>query len=139
MVVKISYLLKRQLLMFLVVGLITLAIDVFVSWSTYNYLDVSSYTASCLGFMAGFAFNFPANRHKVFSHTSADRFKLSVQVTMFSMLVLFNLFVSTFFTGYLVEQGIFEISMAKIMITAIIASWNFFILKNIVFSKNNLQ
>lgn len=126
-----------QLIFFLAVGIITLGIDIGVSWIALHKIGLSAYFASGLGFLSGFFFNFPMNRKKVFRHTKNDKFNLSQQIVLFASLSIFNLIATSAIIGWLVSVEVFEIQYAKTIVTGIVAIWNFFILKNFIFSKTH--
>lgn len=125
-----------QVFLFLIVGITTLLIDLLVTTSLYNFAHLPAYLASAIGFLSGFVFNFPMNRKKVFKHTDSDKFKFATQVTFYILLSIFNLLATSLMVGLIVVLGV-EIAIAKIIVTAIIAVWNFFIFKFFIFSKKN--
>lgn len=122
--------------MFGAVGVITLGIDVGVSTFLYNVTHLPAYLASAIGFLSGFFFNFPMNRKKVFHHSSKDRFSLHAQVGMYVVLCVFNLVVTSLLVEGMVRSGLLEIQYAKIVVTVLIAIWNFLLFKLVIFSKN---
>lgn len=134
---KITSQFIKQVTLFGVVGLVTLGIDVAVTSILYYLAHFPAYLASAVGFMSGFFFNFPVNRHKVFNHSINDRFSLPTQVTMVVFLSLFNLFATSVIVELLVTGDIIDIQYAKILVTAIIAVWNFLLFKFFIFSKKN--
>lgn len=131
---KKYYPLLKQIIFFGFVGGVTLLIDVAVTSLTFHMLGLPAYIASAIGFFSGFAFNFPMNRKKVFRHSKYDRFSLKYQIAFYISLSIFNLFVTSGLVELLVFVGI-EISIAKILVTALIAIWNFLFFKFVVFSK----
>lgn len=137
MLVKKYNKLIHQILFFLIVGLITLGIDVFVATTLYNVFNFPAYLASAIGFMSGFFFNFPMNRKKVFHHSDNDKFSLHSQVAMFILLSVFNLLATSVIVELIVSSEITSIQYAKIFVTALIAVWNFILFKLVIFSKKN--
>lgn len=130
---------KKNLLqfsLFALVGITTLLIDIFVTTTLYNVFSVAPFIASAVGFCSGFFFNFPVNRHKVFKHSEHDKFSLKIQITLVLVLSTFNLVFTSFVTQILVTHNVLQISIAKVLLTVIIAIWNFFILRFFVFAKN---
>jgi putative flippase GtrA len=124
----------KQVIFFGVVGVVTLLIDLAVTTSLYHLLHFPPYLASGIGFLSGFFFNFPMNRKKVFHHSELDRFSLRTQIAQYIGLCIFNLFMTGILTQLLVHSGV-EIAIAKILITAVIAVWNFLLFKLYIFSK----
>ncbi len=126
----------KQVVLFGIVGLITLGIDVAVTTSFYNIFNFPAYLASAIGFMSGFFFNFPVNRKKVFNHSDKDKFSLHIQVVMYLSLSVFNLIATSAMVEGLVSFNLLEIQYAKIVVTALIAIWNFLLFKFYIFSKS---
>lgn len=127
----------KQMLFFGIVGVITLSIDVGVTSFLFYSLHLPAYLSSGVGFMSGFFFNFPMNRHRVFHHSENDRFLLLHQVIMVVGLSLLNLVGTSWIIDVLVTNDIVKIQVAKFIVTAMIAIWNFIIFKKIIFSKQN--
>ncbi|HVV67007.1 MAG TPA: GtrA family protein [Candidatus Saccharimonadales bacterium] len=125
----------RELFFFGIVGVITLLIDVAITTTLYNVVHLPAYLASGIGFLSGFFFNFPMNRKRVFQHDAHDRFSLKTQIVLYAVLTLFNLLATSLLTQFIVSEGWTKIAYAKIMVTALIAVWNFIIFKLVIFSK----
>lgn len=126
-----------QITLFGTVGVVTLLIDLAVTVSLYRVLNFPAYLASGIGFLSGFFFNFPVNRHKVFNHSKYDRFSLHNQVLMVVSLSLFNLIATSAIVEFIVSNKIIEIQYAKIAVTVMIAVWNFLLFKFFIFSKKS--
>lgn len=131
---KYSKLLK-QVVLFGLVGVGSLLIDLTVTTSLYDFAHFPAYLAGCLGFSSAFFFNFPLNRKHVFNHTKHDKFSMRTQVILYVCLSLFNLMMTGLFMQLLVSRAGVQVSLAKISVTAVIAIWNFFVFKYLVFSK----
>lgn len=127
----------KQIVIFLVVGAITLLIDVTVTRTLYSAFHFPAYLASGIGFLSGFVFNFPMNRKKVFHHSSNDTFSLRVQIFLYAGLSMFNLIATSLAVGLLTDNKVVAIQYAKIIVTAIFAIWNFIVFKFFIFSKRN--
>lgn len=125
----------KQIMLFGIVGVVTLGIDVAVTAAAYYMFSMEAYVASALGFLSGFFFNFPVNRKKVFNHSILDRFSAHQQIIMYVFLAIFNLLVTSFCVEFLVSFDILKIERAKIAVTIMIAIWNFAIFKFLIFSK----
>lgn len=128
--------LGMQVLLFLGVGLTTFFIDLAVTSSLYNFLGFPAFLASGIGFLSGFFFNFPMNRKKVFKHSEKDKFTLKAQVILYILLSLFNLFTTSLLVEVTVSLDLLTIGFAKILVTGLIATWNFLIFKLFIFSKS---
>jgi putative flippase GtrA len=125
----------KQLVSYGIVGLASFCIDVSLTTAAYDVLRVSPFAAGVVGFVAGFLFGFPVNRKHVFDHTKHDKYSLRTQVTAYAGLCGANLLITGTLTQLLVEDARLRIFVAKVCVTALIAVWNFFILKYLVFSK----
>lgn len=125
----------KQVILFCIVGVVTLCIDVGTSTFLYVVVHLPAYLASGIGFLSGFFVNFPINRKKVFHHSDSDRFSLRLQVVLYVLLCLFNLIVTSFLVNIMVNSGFLAIEYAKILVTMMIAVWNFLLFKLFIFSK----
>lgn len=107
----------RQILGYLIVGVLTLVIDVLVTSISFYYLHLQASIASGIGFMSGFFFNFPMNRNRVFRHADDAFFKLPVQIVLFVSYSLFNLVATSLAVEWTVNLGT-NIALAKVLVTA---------------------
>lgn len=126
-----------KVFLFLVVGGITLLIDTSISYILYHNIHLPAFLASGIGFLSGFVFNFPVNRKKVFNHSQYDRFSLKIQITLYTLLSLFNLVATSSIIATLVNSNVLDIQWAKVVVTAVFAIWNFLVFNLFIFSKNN--
>jgi putative flippase GtrA len=131
---RITKKLVTEVALFLIVGVTSLLIDLVVTTSLYHLLHLPAFLASAIGFLSAFFFNFPMNRKKVFKHTIHDRFGIKVQIAFYAALSVFNLFATSAIVELLVWLGI-DISVTKILVTILIAIWNFLLFKFLIFSK----
>lgn len=125
----------KQFVFFGFVGVLTLLIDVAITTFLHTVFHLAPFMASAIGFCSGFFFNFPMNRHKVFRHSSNDRFSLNLQIIMVLLLSLFNLVFTSAVVHLLVTHEVLPIGIAKTILTGAIAVWNFLLFKFVVFSK----
>ncbi len=125
----------QQLVLFGVVGVVTLIIDTSVTYMLYNFVHLQAFLASGIGFLSGFFFNFPMNRKKVFHHSEDDRFSLHAQIILYAALSIFNLIATSAAVAGLVGLNLLKIQYAKIIVTAIFAVWNFLVFRLFIFSK----
>lgn len=88
-----------------------------------------------IGFTSAFFFNFPINRKHVFQHSPKDRLSLKWQIIFYVSLSLFNLVMTGLLMDWIVSSGLLTISLAKICVSAVIATWNFLLFKFFIFSK----
>lgn len=125
----------RQIIFFGFVGVVTLIIDVLVTYALFHFVGFSAFLASGVGFLSGFFFNFPMNRKKVFNHSENDRFSLRLQIILYGTLSVFNLFATSSLVDLLVQRNLLDIQYAKVVVTIIFAVWNFIVFKLFIFSK----
>lgn len=125
----------KQVVFFGFVGVVSLSIDLTVTVALFNVLHLQAYLASGIGFLSAFFFNFPMNRKRVFKHTKYDRFALKTQIIFYASLSVFNLFTTSFLVQIFVASGFVSITVAKIIVTIMIAIWNFIMFKTFIFSK----
>ena len=123
-----------KIFLFLVVGGITLLIDASISYILYHNIHLPAFLASGIGFLSGFVFNFPVNRKKVFNHSQYDRFSLKIQITLYTLLSLFNLVATSSIIATLVNSNVLDIQWAKVVVTAVFAIWNFLVFNLFIFS-----
>ena len=126
-----------KIFLFLIVGGVTLLIDTSISYILYHNIHLPAFLASGIGFLSGFVFNFPVNRKKVFNHSQYDRFSLKIQITLYTLLSLFNLVATSSIIATLVNSNVLDIQWAKVIVTAVFAIWNFLVFNLFIFSKNN--
>ncbi|MEO5949044.1 MAG: GtrA family protein [Candidatus Saccharimonas sp.] len=126
----------KQIILFGIVGVISLVIDTSVTWFLYEIIAVPVAIASIVGFFSAFAFNFPVNRKRVFHHTDNDRYALHVQIALYAALLFFNAGF-TAVAAYLLVKGGLSIVATKILLTALIAIWNFLLFRYVVFAKQD--
>ena len=124
----------QQLVLFGVVGVVTLIIDTSVTYMLYNFVHLQAFLASGVGFLSGFFFNFPMNRKRVFNHSTDDRFSLRTQIALYAALSAFNLIATSAAVAGLVNLNLLKIQHAKIIITAACAVWNFLAFRLVIFS-----
>lgn len=126
----------KQALLFGIVGIATLAIDIVVSSVLFYGLHLPAYIASAAGFLSAFIFNFPVNRKRVFKHSENDKFSLHAQAMMYVVLCVFNLFITSILVDVMVNTDLAQIQYAKVIVTILIAIWNFILFKTVIFSKD---
>lgn len=137
-----SHLMRKtliQLILFGLVGLMTLVVDVGVTSAIYNILGLPAYIASAAGFLSGFVVNFPLNRKKVFTHSENYKHSLRQQIYLYVFLSIFNLLATSAAVDLLVRTGLLQIEYSKMFVTAIFAIWNFLMFKYFIFSKKKID
>jgi putative flippase GtrA len=125
-----------QIILFGIVGVVSLLIDLAVTNFLYHVLDFEPYLAGVIGFLSAFFFNFPVNRKHVFNHSDKDKLRLKTQIGLYVALSVFNIFMTGLLMQLTVASGLLDISIAKICVTALIAAWNFVLYKTFIFAKH---
>lgn len=125
----------RQVFLFGVVGVISLLIDITVTTFLYTHLHFPPYLAGSIGFLTAFFFNFPINRKHVFNHKENYRHSIKTQAIGYAALSVFNLLVTAVFMQILVSKLKVKVELAKLLVAAVIAVWNFAIYKFLIFAK----
>lgn len=128
----------KQMFFFGFVGAVSFGIDLVITVTFFNVLHFPAFLASGIGFLSAFFFNFPMNRKKVFKHTKYDRFSLKTQVILYVGLSIFNLFMTSLLVQVLVASNLVSIAFAKVIVTMLVAMWNFIIFKFYIFSNNTI-
>ncbi len=112
-------------------------IDLAVTTYLYKNLHFPAYLAGITGFLSSFFFNFPINRKHVFKHGKNDRFTLKTQTILFISLCVFNILMTGVFMEFLVNVLSVRVGISKVLITGVIAVWNFMLFKLFIFSKSS--
>lgn len=123
---------------YLFVGGLLFLIDLTVTLAMFYVFDVKAGYSSAIGFSSSFVVGFALNKNLVFKHTSTSRFKVHVQVTMYLLLSLVNLFVTSFTVNLLVNKGL-RIELVKPGMVIMAACWNYLILGRYIFSQNKQE
>ena len=126
------------MILFGIVGVVSLLIDLAVTNFLYHVLHLEPYLAGTIGFLSAFFFNFPVNRKHVFNHSDNDKLSLRVQIILYAALSVFNIFMTGLLMQLTVASGLLDISIAKVGVTALIAAWNFVLYKTLIFAKNTV-
>jgi len=92
-------------------------------------------TSNIISFTAGFFISFSLNKMWVFTATK----NTARQMLLYFLLSIFNLIVGTFMIWFLVNNICVWQYAAKIIIMILIATWNFFIYKKIIFKSTHSQ
>ena len=127
-------LIKKELLYFLIVGLLTVTIDFTLYWITQKFL-LNITIAKVTGFISGTIFSFLANRKITFKSLES----IQKQLLKFSIIYACTMIINVLINNYLLKHQPFfryQISFAFIIATLTSASMNFIGMKYFVFFKN---
>ena len=88
--------------------------------------------AQTVSFLAGFVVSFSLNRKWVFK----SRGKLLPELSKYIALLVINVVLTNVVLFLLVNSGYVVYWLAKIMVMAMVAIWNYFIFQKIIFKQN---
>jgi putative flippase GtrA len=124
---------RRALPRFLVVGLLSLAVDFGTYVACHAKLGMPVWLAAATGYCVAFGVNFGLNRTWVFP--DADMAEHSRQLARYVVLVAVNLVLTTVTVPALVSAGA-EYRLAKLAVAAVIAGVNFVVQRIWVFRRS---
>lgn len=117
---------------FLVVGACAFGFDYAVLLFLYYIGNLNLEIATAIGFIAGFAISFVANRTWVFGKRLHAK-KLHRQAIEYSILVVFNFLFTVIFVKILNDHGI-KPAIGKLLIMALIMCWNYALFRWVIFA-----
>lgn len=92
--------------------------------------------SNATSFLIGLAISFTLQRNWTFKKTIGFKKRSSTQIAWFFLLGLFNMCLSTAMMAGLLHFGLHP-SIAKLIVIAIIISWNFMVMKKVIFEWNS--
>jgi putative flippase GtrA len=122
----------KQFAAYLGTGLLTTAFDATVTFCLYEFVGLSAFTSSAIGFLSGFFIHFPLNRNKVFFSQQGQRFKIKTQILLYVFLSVFNLISTSLAVALLVHLGL-QIVISKFLVAGVFVIWNFAVFKFFIF------
>lgn len=122
-------------LKFIAIGFLLFLIDFISTVSSYYVLQLSPGISSAIGFTASFVFGFSLNRKIVFVRNENSRFTLKIQIILYLMLALANLFLSALIVEYIVRNGV-RIEIIKPLLVIMFAFCNYVIMNKYIFRIN---
>lgn len=123
-----------KLLRFLFTGSCAAATEflVFYVIISVGLFGVSLIVANAISFMSGFGVSFVLNRQWVFKSDADTR----RQLVLYFIVAIVNLYLSNLLIVLLVDTGI-DTFIAKIIIMAMIASWNYLLFSKVIFKNTD--
>ncbi len=97
----------------------------------YYEFHLSAVLANTISFSLGLVTSFLLNRFWVFAHDKQKK-KMVHQMSLYLVTGLFNLIITDIMIHFIVKAGV-PAFIAKILLVIIVAFWNFFIFKRIIF------
>jgi putative flippase GtrA len=117
---------------YLLTGGLAFAVDYLLLLSCYYVFSLPLWVATTLGYLGGLCVSFFINRTWVFSERGKQR-KMTRQLVEYVLLLLFNYAFTVFAIRLFDSRGISP-AISKIVITAMIAGWNYIIFNKIIFA-----
>lgn len=120
-----------QPLRYLLSGVFCAGLEYSVFHLTHQLLGFSLIAANTIAYILAFVFNFLITKFLVFN--APQKSSARYQFITYSLLVAFNYTLGTWLLVYLVESWQLPAGVSKILSMAIVAVWNFFIYKKVVY------
>lgn len=120
-----------QLLRYLLSGFFCAALEYSVFQLAHQLFGLSLIVANTIAYALAFIVNFLITKFLVFN--APQKSSTRYQFIAFSLLVAFNYTLGTWLLVYLVESLQLQAGVSKILSMAIVAIWNFFIYKKVVY------
>jgi putative flippase GtrA len=118
---------------FFLVGITAFGVDYIVLLFLYYALGVNLEAATAIGFIAGFAISFTANKQWVFG-SGRQKKKLTRQITEYAALVLFNFGFTVASVSLLNNYGI-RPAIGKLIAMALVMCWNYTLFRWVIFTR----
>lgn len=129
---KISKLLQKSSIKYLLVGGFSFAIDAGLLFILHEPLGLSVAIATSIAFWIGVIFNFTLTRYWTFS--SREKSQLKKHIILYILLLGFNYLATVLLM--LLLSNIMHVVVAKTIIVALQTIWNFPIYKYVIFKQN---
>lgn len=120
---------------YLLTGGLAFAVDYLLLVVGYYIFSLPLWVATTLGYLGGLCVSFFINRAWVFGESGKQR-KMTRQLVEYVLLLLFN-YAFTVLAIRLSDSLGVEPAISKIVITAMIAGWNYIIFNKVIFAHNN--
>lgn len=123
----------RTIARFLSVGLTAAASEYSLFYLLHKQLELPLLLANSLSFMVGFSVSFSLNRLWAFRTDEDYKLRMRAQLGFYAALAAINLVLSNLLIG-LMHLGGLNSLVGKLVTMGIIATWNYLILKQFIFS-----
>lgn len=123
-----------KVIKYLLTGGLAFVIDYLLLIVCFYVLSLPLWTATTLGYLGGLCVSFFINRTWVFGMNGKQR-KMTRQLVEYVILLLFN-YVFTVFAIRISDSIGITPAISKIVITILIAFWNYIIFNKVIFSQN---
>jgi putative flippase GtrA len=125
---------NRKGLKYILAGAISWAFDYGTLILLYYVLNLRLGLATTAAFIIGLIVNFGIMKYWVFADSSRDKQATLIQSGSYGLLTAFNLLVTNLIVIGLSKKSIGP-EISKIIATGLIACWNFFIYKGVIFKE----
>lgn len=117
---------------YVIVGVGSLVVDYGLLIIGYHVIGLDLPVATTIAFVIGLLFNFTVNKLWAFQSRSKTVARSFREITLYGLLVVFNLLFTNIFIYYVYQAGIGP-EISKIVTTALTTLWNFVIYKKVIF------
>jgi|SaaInlStandDraft_1057018.scaffolds.fasta_scaffold150092_2 putative flippase GtrA len=128
---------KREIYIFLIVGLTTVCIDLFVYLSLIKINLISIELSKGISFICGSVFAYFANCYWTFQFKIVDRVSIVLFFLTYASSLSMNVLINSWLS--LLGDGLWVFYIAFIAATAASATLNFFTMKYFIFNKDHLK
>lgn len=122
---------------YLLTGGLTFAVDYLLLLTCYYVFSLPLWVATTIGYLGGLCTSFSINRTWVFGERGKQR-KMTRQLVEYILLLLFNYMFTVFAVRSLDSLGVSP-AISKIVITAMIAGWNYIIFNKVIFAHDKAR
>lgn len=122
---------------YLITGGLAFTADYILLLACYYVFLLPLWLATTLGYLGGLCVSFLVNRTWVFGEHGKQR-KMTRQLVEYVLLLLFN-YVFTVFAIRIFDSLGVSPAISKIVVTAMIAGWNYIIFNKVIFSQDKGQ
>jgi putative flippase GtrA len=119
-----------KFLKYLVVGFTTAGIDFGIFVLLNKYIGLTPIISNMTSSLFALLFNFLASNHWTFEHRGIPQPR---RVTLYLLWIVFNYFLGNALLAFLTLQLSLEAIISKVLLMAIITTYNFFVYKYVIF------
>lgn len=124
----------KTLTRFLTVGLTAAATEYGLFYLLYKQLGIALLIANTISFMVGFSISFSLNRLWAFNTDADYKLRMRAQLGFYAGLAALNLIISNALIGLMHVAGLNSL-LSKFFTMIMIATWNYSIMKLVIFSE----
>lgn len=130
-----QFLFNSSFVRYVIVGVGSLAVDYGLLIIGYHVIGLDLPVATTIAFVIGLLFNFTVNKLWAFQSRSKTVARSFREITLYGLLVVFNLLFTNIFIYHVYQVGIGP-EISKIITTALTTLWNFVIYKKVIFRQS---